>query len=373
MPWKECTPMTERIEFVHLAVLTDANIAELSKRFGISRKTAYKWLGRYQQQGLTGLMDLSRQPHHSPQLAPPDITAAVLKLRRRHPRWGGRKLRRRLLLLGHTGVPAPSTITAILRRHGSLSEAASSHRPYQRFEAKRPNDLWQMDFKGHFAIAQGRCHPLTVLDDHSRYAVGLHACPDERGERVKAHLVDIFRRHGLPRSMLMDNGGPWGHDQDHPYTPLTVWLLRLGIRVIHGRPYHPQTQGKDERFHRTLKAEVLGYCQHETLAGCQQHFTRWRQVYNWERPHDALALSVPGDRFRVSERPYPECLAPIEYGPDDKVRKVCQLGMISFCGHTFKVGKAFSGEYVAIRPQVEDGNFDVVYCNQQVAELSFKV
>ena len=157
-------------------------------------------------------------------------------------------------------MPSASTITAILKRNEQIDPAESSkHRPFQRFEMEQPNQLWQMDFKGYFALEEGGyCHPLTVLDDHSRFLLGLRACPNEAMVTVKAQLSEIFRSYGLPDRMLMDNGSPWGDDADTHHTIFTAWLIRLGVQVSHGRPYHPQTQGKDERLHRTLQDVVNG-------------------------------------------------------------------------------------------------------------------
>ena len=260
MPWQEVSAMSLRQEFVTLAAGEDANIRALCRRFSVSPRTAYKWLARHREEGVAGLDDRSRRPSHSPRRTDAQVEAEVLKLRHTHPAWGARKLHARLLALQLPVVPKPSTIAAILRRHGRIDpEEAVKHQPWQRFEHAAPNQLWQMDFKGHFPLASGadRCHPLTVLDDHARFALVLDACDNERSETVQHSLTLAFRRYGLLDRMLMDNGGPWGHDWDHPYTELTAWLLRLGISVSHGRAYHPQTQGKEERFHRTLKAEVL--------------------------------------------------------------------------------------------------------------------
>ncbi|HZP91789.1 MAG TPA: DDE-type integrase/transposase/recombinase [Burkholderiales bacterium] len=172
-------------------------------------------------------------------------------------------------------MPAASTISSILKRHGLIDPAHSlSHRAFQRFQRERPNALWQMDFKGHFPVGALRCHPLTALDDHSRFSVALRACGDEQSRTVQHELTDCFRRYGLPEQMLMDNGSPWGDDAAHVLTVFTVWLIRLGVGVIHARPYHPQTQGKAERFHRTLKAELLNHCLFGDLAQCQRHFDR---------------------------------------------------------------------------------------------------
>src|SRR3954447_25016735 len=223
MPWNEVSTISLRLEFVTLAIAEGANIRELCRRFGISAQTAYKWIARFQAQGPEGLHDRSRRPAASPRRSAEDLEAQVLQLRDAHPAWGGRKLRARLQPLAVPDVPAASTITAILRRHGRLDpDQAAAHRPVVRFEHAAPNQLWQMDFKGHFALGSGRCHPLTVLDDHSRFALGLLACPDERAETVQTHLTTLFRRYGLPVRLHCDNGSPWGGTPEHPYTGLGV-------------------------------------------------------------------------------------------------------------------------------------------------------
>ena len=370
MPWQEVTLMSQRKEFIHLAQQEEANISRLCRYFQVSRKTAHKWLGRYHQEGEAGLADRSRRPRSSPGATPAALEEAVLRVRKKHPVWGGRKIQARMLAEGLAGVPAASTITAILRRHGLIDpEESGKHKAWQRFEAQAPNDLWQMDFKGHFALDQGRCHPLTVLDDHSRYALGLEACTDERGATVKERLSGIFRRHGLPRKMLMDNGSPWGADAAHPYTPLTVWLLKLGVKVGHSGPYHPQTLGKDERFHRTLKAEVLQYCRGLELAACQRRFEEWRLIYNLERPHEALGLAPPVSRYRESPRGFPETLPPLVYGPGHQVRKVQAEGWLTFRGRHFRVSKAFRGEAVALRPTLTDGVWEVFFGPHRIAQI----
>ncbi len=296
-----------------------------------------------------------------------------MRVRGNHPAWGGRKIRTYLLTVGYRQVPAASTITAILRRKGCIDPLQSlNHMIFQQFEATQPNDLWQMDFKGHFAAEQGRCHPLTVLDDHSRYSLGLNACGNEQGITVKQCLIPIFQRYGLPKQMLIDNGSPWGSDSHHTFTPLTVWLIRHGIRISHSRPFHPQTLGKDERFHRTFKAEVGQYCIGLSLQHCQDRFDAWREVYNFQRPHEALHMQVPATRYQPSPRPYREHLLPIDYGPDDHVRKVQQGGHIFYRGKEYCVPKAFLGEYVAVRFTKIDGLLDVYFCNQKIAQLTVK-
>lgn len=373
MPWQEVTTMSLRKEFIMLASQADVNMSELCQRFGISRKTAYKWLQRYRAVGEDGLYDRSRRPHSSPQRTPEDIERLVLSLRDTHPAWGGRKLKQRLEDLGHSLLPSPSTLTEILRRNDRLDAAESSkHKAWHRFEHDAPNRMWQMDFKGHFAIGSGRCHPLTVLDDHSRYSLRLNACANEQGATVQGYLTEGFQRYGLPERMTMDNGPPWGADSEHPYTPLTVWLIRLGIKVGHSRPYHPQTQGKDERFHRSLKVEVLQGQVFRDLHHCQQRFDEWRDIYNLERPHEALGMATPSSRYRPSERRFPDVLLPIEYGPDDIVRKV-DSGHLCYRGRTYKISKAFHGYPVALRSTGEDGLMAIYFCQQQIATIDLRV
>ena len=367
--------MSERKEFVTLALSADsANVRDLCRRFGVSAPTAYKWLRRYRLHGEAGLTDLSRRPRHSPGRTPAEVERAVLEVRDRHPAWGARKLRVWLLTHGYERMPSPSTITAILKRNGRINDSDSSkHTAWQRFERQAPNELWQMDFKGHFAMSQGgRCHPLTVLDDHSRFALGVVACDNELTETVQQRLTSLFRHYGLPDRMLMDNGSPWGTHYEHAYTPLTVWLMRLGINFGHGRPYHPQTQGKDERFHRTLQAEVLQGRNFTDLTQCQAAFDHWRPIYNLERPHEALGLETLATRYHVSHKTFPETLAPPEYGPSDLVRRVQDKGEISFKGRSFRIGKAFRGFSVALRPTTTDGVWSVFYYSFPIDQVDLR-
>ena len=368
MPWKECTPVSERLEFVALARGPDANLSLLSRRFRISRRTAYKWLTRAR--AGCGVANQSRRPLHCPRRTPAAVEALVCQLREQHPAWGGRKLRRRLQNLGVDSVPAASTITGILDRNGLLHADRRLRRDWQRFQEPAPNRTWQMDFKGHFPTARGPCHPLTVIDDHSRFNLCLAACPDERRQTVQAELTLVFQRYGLPDRILTDNGPPWAAATLAPHTRLSAWLIRNGISVAHGRPAHPQTQGKDERFHRSLVVEVIhSRPVWSDLAAVQVAFNAWRHVYNFERPHEALGLEVPATRYTPSWREYCPNLPPIEYGTEDIVRRVQAGGFIAYKGRLLRVGKALVGEPVALRPTGEDGVWDVYYCHQVVRRL----
>ena len=342
MPWKEVSLMSARTEFLEHARQPGANIRQLAARFGIARKTASKWLAR-QRLGLP-ITDASRRPHSSPRRASPELEARVLELRQRYPTWGGRKLR--VLLRDQspdTPPPAASTITAILRRHGQLDGPRTGQpRDWQRFEHPAPNDLWQMDFKGHFPLADGRrCHPLTVLDDHSRFVLGLVPCADETTETVQKALGAIFARYGLPTRMLMENGPPWGDPGGQLYTRLVVWLLERGIRVSHGRPYHPQTQGKDERFHRTLKDELLARTPFADLTDCRDRFAEWLTTYNTIRPHEALGLEPPLRRYRFSSRTAVEPPPPLVFADGLEVRRVRSGGVLVSRGERYWVPPAF--------------------------------
>ena len=373
MPWKEVSIMSQRKEFLLLANHPARNFRALCRAFHISPKTGYKWLARYVVEGEPGLQARSRRPQQMPQRTAAALEHAILQVRATHPAWGGRKIHARLQPLGYPAVPAPSTITAILRRHGGLAPAATAPpAAWHRFEHATPNALWQMDFKGHIPVGPGRCHPLTILDDCSRFALCLQACANEQTTTVQPHLITTFRRYGLPARLLMDNGAPWGDRAGRPFTPLTVWCIRLGIAISHARPAHPQTLGKDERFHRTLKAELRHQRQFQDLAHCQQHFDRWRALYNLERPHEALAMAVPVTRYAPSPRAFPETLPPIEYGPTDIVRKVQAQGDVSYRGRMFHLSKAFRGYPVALRPTQHDGLWRVYFCHQHVADLDLQ-
>ena len=374
MPWKELSVVDQREEMVKLALTRGANKSEVFRRFGISRDTGYCWLERYREGGRASLADRPRRPHRSPGKTDPSMEAEIVRIRdESNNAWGGRKIAWTLKHAGRKKVPHPSTITGILRRHNRLEARRDEHPgPFKRFERAEPNELWQMDYKGPVPLLHGRCHPLTALDDHSRYSLLLEACENERDATVRTRLTTAFRRYGLPFSMLMDNGSPWGDAGDQPFTVFTVWLMRLGIVVIHGAPYHPQTQGKEERFHRTLKAEVFQGRSFRDFADCQKAFDHWRHRYNHDRPHDALGLETPASRYCLSARSFPETLPPIEYGPGDIVRQVSVKGFISFNNRPIRISKAFRRQPVALRPGGEDDVFTVHFCAQQIGLIDLR-
>lgn len=372
MPWKESSRMSSRLEFVMLASAPGVNMQALCQSFGISRKTGYKWRDMFIKYGEQGLADRSRRPHSSPERCNSALEAAVVALHDRYPCWGARKLK--ALLPASVGTPHPNTIAAILRRHGrQLVPHVDAMQPANsRFEHDAPNRLWQMDFKGHFALTNspaGRCHPLTVLDDHSRFSLCLAACTGEDRLQVQDVLTQTFRTYGLPERITCDNGTPWGTAGHGTLSRLEVWLLRLGIRVSHSRPYHPQTQGKDERFHRTLKRELLDRYGFSSIDACQDSFDTWRDQYNLIRPHEALGQKPPVTRYTPSARSFPAKLPPVEYDDGDAVRKVRRHGQISFSGNSYFIGEGLYDELVAIRPTEDEAIFTVVFCNKEICHI----
>ena len=376
MTWKTPNTMTLRQEFIHLALQEGANRRELCRRFEISPKTAYKWLQRFAQEGKAGLEDRSRRPLTMPSRTLANDEDTVLALRQMHPTWGGKKLQRRLLDLGHVEVPAASTITRILLRHDVITAAQRAQsQPWKRFEHPHPNALWQIDFKGNFPTLQGMCYPLTMLDDHSRFNLILAACGRPNHATVEQHLVRAFQRYGLPVRINADNGAPWGSPRFHGHgiTPLTIWLIRLGIRVSHSRPGHPQTNGKEERFHRTLKADVLAGQHFTDLVDVQSRFDSWRSVYNTERPHEGIEMATPVTRYRPSELAYSDVLAPIHYGDNDLVLTVGWDGLVKHGKHQFKVPNALKGYAIALRPiGDEDGFYHAYFCHQRFMKVDLR-
>jgi transposase InsO family protein len=372
MPWREVSLMDQRQEFVRLFQQADVNRRELCRRFGISPKTAYKWLARAGVEGKDWAQDRTRRPRVSPGRSTDKLETAVLEIRDAHPVWGARKIRR-CLEDRHKSVPAASTVHAILARHDRIPPPSQPPQ-FTRFEHPAPNDVWQMDFKGRFPLGDRRmCHPLTMVDDHSRYALCLQACTDEQAETVQQHLERTFRRYGLPSAFLVDNGVPWGTCSAVRWTKLRVWLLKLGVDVIYARPYHPQTKGKNERFHRTLKAEVLSMRTFRTPSELQKAFDHWRHVYNNERPHQSLGQNVPASRYRPSPRSLPSKLREPEYEEGAILRRAGSVkANIRFGKRRWHMPDAFRGELLAIRPLDTDGQFGVFFGAHQIASINMQ-
>jgi transposase InsO family protein len=369
MPWLETDVLEQRIRFVTAALQPGANRRALCRAFQISAPTAYKWLARYAADGaVRGLRDGSRQPHTSPRRTTPATEAAVVALRTQYG-WAGRKLQPLLAADGHQLGPA--TIDRIIRRHG-LTDRDEAHRPaVQRFEHATPNALWQMDFKGQYPLPRGRVVPLSILDDHSRYAISLVALTSTAGGPVRRVLQRCFQAYGVPDAMLVDHGVPWWHATSaQGLTRVTVFLLEQDITVRFSGVAHPQTQGKVERFHRTLGRRLRQWGVPTTVPAFAHALARFRREYNEVRPHEALGQRPPTTRFRPSPRPYQPRPRPWDYPSDHQVVRVTAAGTLRFRGHTWYLSEALAGRWVACR--VLDDHALVAFRGHYLRELNLR-
>ena len=361
MPWKEVEKTMLREDFVKQVLEGKLPKSKLCAQYGISRPTGDKWLKRY----LNGepLTDQSKAPFKTANKTPFEIEKLILDYRREHPAIGALKIKKALENKGYSGIPASSTINGILKRNNCISRKASlSAAPHRRFEKSQPNEMWQSDFKGHYLLGDGtRCHTLNVLDDHSRYNLCTEALTGEKFSDVDHVYERIFKEYGLPRIHLCDNGNPWGTSQSTGYTRFEVWFMDLGILTIHGRPLHPQTQGKEERYNRTLQDELLDHNKYENIYEAQKSYDIYREFYNNERPHHALGLDVPSEHYVPSIRKYKPKPEIWEYGKEYKVHKVKSSGYISIRGQGYFLSEAFGDKEVGVRESNEKDSYDICY------------
>ena len=350
MPWQERNRMESRRLFIERIKTEETPFGEACQEFGVSRKTGYKWWKRYRQEGREGLADQSRRPHHIRYEISSEMEEKLVKLRQSHPTWGARKL---CWILEEQGCPAPPERTAhrVLVRHGLVKTDQPSRKANtQRFERSLPNELWQMDHKAAIHLSRwGRIVPFVVMDDHSRYLLGLWAQSDKGTEATWSSLWKVFLEFGLPQQILSDNDTVF-HGEVGP-SRIEARLMRLGIRIYHGAPYHPQSQGKVERVNRTLEVDVLRERKFYQPAEVQGAFDNFRECYNYERPHEALGLDLPGRHYRPSTRSCPSELPPMEYSSGKTLRKVGSTGYICWKGWALYVGGGLEREWVEVREQ----------------------
>ena len=368
MPWEEKTVEQNRTNFVEEVMRQEKSISRICREYNISRKTGYKWIGRAENG--EPLSNKIRKSGTHPNKTNPKTETLILNARNEHPVWGARKLKRHLENQGHTGLPAQSTICEILKRNGMiLPEESAAHTPYKRFEKKYPNDMWQMDFKGDFDLLNNkRCYPLTLLDDCSRFSLCLEAKDNQKGKGVFERVERVFREYGLPDSILCDNGPPWGDCHSGAITQFDVWMMQLDILPIHCRPKHPQTQGKEERFHRTLKDEVLKREVFEDFESIQKRFDSWRHEYNFVRPHNAIGLDTPSDRYRASKRIFPSELKEPEYDSGKDLRKVNSLGYISIMSKRYYLTETLVNKMIEIK-SLSETEVGLYYGNYRIAKI----
>ncbi len=371
MPWKESTTLDERRKFVILAQEGGMSFAALCRRFGISRKTGYKWVSRYRETGsLTDLEDRSRRPLHSPGRADARQEQRAVALRQELG-WGARKLQ--VLLEREEIHLSEATLNRIIKRNGLSEQRRVQGQATQRFERCRSNELWQMDFKGHLRLgAKGRrCYPLSILDDHSRFLIGLFALPSNQAGPTGAALRSALAEYGLPEQILTDHGSPfWSTTNSHGLTQVSVEIMNQGIQLVHGSTRHPQTQGKVERLHRTLQEEINHRGCPETMAECQAFFDLFRRRYNQERPHEALGMGVPAMHYTPSTRAYLPVPPPWRYDPAMAVQQLNTQGSLNYQGQRLFVCEALASQWVGT--MVFEGKLIVQFRDLLIREINLE-
>ena len=372
MPWREISPMEQRLDFIREYETGLFTMIELTTHYGISRKTAYKWLERYEADGVIGLCDRSSRPHQSPHATPAHLVDALVAQRRRHPRWGAKKLlavvRRRH---PDAGWPARSTVCDLLKRRGLVTPRR--RRPARAVPSvltpiAKPNDVWTTDFKGEFRTRDGRyCHPLTLRDGFSRYVLRCDALADRQYPTTRRRFERAFAEYGLPDRIRSDNGCPFATPGLAGLSQLSIWWIRLGILPERIAPGHPEQNGSHEQFHAVLKADTARPPAAH-LQAQQRRFVRFCAEYNEERPHEALRDEPPASCYVASRRPLPRRLPPLEYPGHLEVRRVDRAGQIAWNGKGVFVTTALAGEDVAFE-EVGDGLWTIRFATVVLGRL----
>jgi transposase InsO family protein len=357
--------MDQKTQFIADYLRDMLSVSELCDLYGISRKTAYKWIDRYVRQGPAGLEERSRKPRNSPNRTPEHIEAALLQARVRHPSWGAKKL---LPLVGkrfpNEELPVESTVFEILGRHGMLARKRQRRRighpgaPSSSMLA--PNDVWCADFKGQFKTNDGRyCYPLTVIDGFSRYLLGCQALHSTAVHEAKPVFTRLFKEFGLPLRIRTDNGVPFATNTLARLSSLSAWWVRLGVLPELIEPGKPQQNGRHERMHRTLKAETTRPPA-GNLRAQQRKFNRFQSEFNCERPHEALDMQTPQQLYSPSPPPMPNRPLPFEYPDRFEVRYVSGNGGVRWNRHWVNVSVVCIGEYVGFE-EIDDGIWNVYF------------
>ena len=366
MPWERRTVEDQRREFAQ-AAMECSNFSALCREFGIDRHTGYKWLSRYA--AGEPLTDRSRRPYNTPSRTPEEVEQLILAVRSNNPGWGARTIRQVLLTEGHGNIPCAKTVNNILNRYGCISpEESQKRKPFVRFEKDLCNQMWQVDFKGEFRMEDGKyCYPLDILDDHSRYAI--RVCPHLTTANVVIPVfTEAFREFGMPDSILSDNGAQFAGFRKG-YTQFERWLMDLDILPIHGRIKHPQTQGKIERFHRTMKQELLNHTSIADIEDARRKLSVWQSKYNNIRPHEALGMKRPADLYTPSQKQFIEKTRPYEYGGEYHVIKVNSWGYVRFDKWQVYLSETMMNQYIEFRPSPDGETFIACYRNFKIAEF----
>lgn len=376
MPWQRVELMEQRRALVEQLLLPNANVNDVCQKFNVSRKTAYKWLNRYRKDSnLSSLKSRSTARKNQPQQASPEVEEKIISAHMTYPCWGPRKLK---AFLANTSPeitwPSSTTFHRVLKRNNCHVITSQKSKPAtKRFEREHPNSLWQMDFKGSFMTEVERCYPLTILDDFSRHSIELSACKNEQYMTVKHYLSSCFERYGLPDQINVDNGNPWGLSSGYGKSKLFIWLIKCGVRMSYSAPFHPQTNGKDERFHRTLKLEVLHNTLYKSCRDIQKAFDDWQHTYNHIRPHDALSGQPPSSRYQPSKRKFTGQLLEPNYDADTIVRRPCRNnGLFGFKGKRYRAGKGLGGELIGLKETAEPGVLSLFFMDTLIKKINLK-
>jgi putative transposase len=359
MPWKEILPMDERQRFIYDYQQNLCTFTELCRHYAISRKTGYKWLARFQAEGVSGLREQSRAPHGCPHQTPTPLAQRVIRTRQRHRRWGPKKIIAYLAQHApETDWPAPSTAGDILQRADLILPRRRRAKP-ESFgppftPMNRPNTVWATDFKGHFKTGDGLyCYPLTVEDGCSRFALAAHALPSTEHAGVVPIFEALFEQYGLPAVIHSDNGTPFASQAIRRLSRLQVWWIKLGIRPELSAPASPQHNGRLERFHRTLKAETT-HPPAANLRAQQRLFDQFLTEYNQVRPHEALGQTPPATHYAPSLRPYPRCLPELTYPRHYEVRRVSRDGAFRWASADISLSHVLANEIIGLDPIATD-------------------
>ncbi len=375
MPWLETVPMEQRVRFVEDVRRGQMPLTQLCAHFGVSRKTGYKWLARFEAEGRRGLADRSRAPRHCPHKLSDELATLLCELRVAHEDWGARKLLR-VLQRRHphrTDWPAPSTAADLLARQGLVRHPRRrrrrpDHPGAPAIHTEAPNDLWTADFKGEFRTGDGiYCYPLTIADLHARYLLACHGRPSTKTTAAWPIFEWAFREYGLPRAMRTDNGVPFATTSIHGLSKLNVWWMRLGIQHQRITPATPSENGAHERMHRTLKRRAIRPAR-ATLRAQQRAFNAFRHEYNEERPHETLGMATPASCYAPSPRPYPERLPDPEYPGHFLVKAITTGGTFRFHHRLLYLANALTGERVGL-DEVDDGVWHIYFNTVLIATL----
>ena len=347
MPWKESGVVESRMEAV-IRHAEGERVSALSREYGVSRQTIHKWIRRFENEGACGLFDRSRRPRRSPNRISGKIERRIIELRLEYG-WGGRNLRD---LLAKEGVSvSAATVDRVIARNGLIREVEKQRPATRRFQREAPNQLWQMDFKGEYKLPGGTCWPLSIVDDHSRYSIGLFGLSSTSSRQVSTRLISCFEEYGLPDAILMDHGPPW-YATSHPsgLSRITVMLKKQGIRPILSGVGHPQTQGKVERFHRTLSRHLKWHGVPQEFDSLCDALTGFRRIYNEVKPHSALNRRTPAQCYYPSSRRYDPSPPEWTYPKGAIVKKLTPQGTLHWEGHLYFVSQAIPDERVWCRP-----------------------